>query len=110
MNEINDSGKTFEGLRFFLRSLLYLSIGLLLICSFLTLLVGTVDNFAFNYFSIYISTFTLLFSILLLSGVALYKTIKNESSWAILKKEVILCMTTCFGLMLLGLITNYIAK
>lgn len=110
MNETNTTGKTFEGIRFFIRAIQSLSIGALILGSILTLMSGATDNYSFNFFSIFFSFFTLVFSIIVLSGISLYKTIKNEPRWEVIQREVILCGVTGCTLLLLGIVTNYIAK
>lgn len=110
MNETNTTGKTFEGIRFFMRAIQSLSIGALVLGSILTLMSSTTNNYSFNFFSVFFSYFSLLFSIIVLSGIVLYKTIKNEPVWEVIQKEVLLCGVTGCSLLLLGIVTNYIVK
>ncbi|HKX86017.1 MAG TPA: hypothetical protein VJL37_05060 [Flavobacterium sp.] len=109
MHENNTTGKTFEGIRFFIRAMQSLSIGALLLSCILTLMTSTTDNYPFNFFSIFSSYFSLVFSIIVLSGISLYKTIKKEPVWEVIQREVIICSATGCSLLLLGIVTNYIA-
>lgn len=110
MEETNSTGNTFDGFRFFFRILLSLAITSLLIASLLTLMTSTSANYSFNFFSIFFSFYVLLFSIVGIIGIVLYKVLKNEPVWNLVQREVLLCCATGCGLLHLGFVTNYIAN
>jgi hypothetical protein len=110
VKEIIKPQKDFEMIKFVIRILLYISICLIIISCFSTLSTNTMDSYGINYFSIMTTVLILYLSVFVIIIISIYKRIKGGLVWKTIKKEVILIALTILCVMILGIITNYIAK
>lgn len=110
MKEIIKPERDFKMIKFVTRILLYISIFLIIICCFTTLITNTIDSYPINYISIMTAGFILYFSIIVIAIISIYKKIKGNLIWGAIKREVVLVVTTIISIIILGVITNYIAK
>ena len=102
--------KYFILIRLVIRILLYVSILSLTISLIATLICGAINTYSLNYFSVFFSSYSVFLSFTILIIIALYKITKNQIVWKIIEKESILVLIAIFGLIILGIITNYISK
>ena len=89
-----------------IKVLLFCSIGIMLVSSSLTMVLGTIPSFWFDLSAVYFSIFTLSFSIIGLTAIAFYRIYIHDKVWPTIRKEVLLLFLSVFSLSLLVIITN----
>ena len=89
-----------------IKILLYCSIGLMICSCSVSIMMGVVSAFFFNFLAVYFSVYVLSFAIIGLTTIAFYRIYIHDKIWANIRREVLLLFISMFSLSLFAMITN----